>query len=87
MAASLSCNLMLTSCLDEYDNPTTPTNINEDSEFSSMIDASTYAGDDFYQYAVGTWLAPNPVPTEDGDEAVGTNYTLLLILLMHWQTS
>ena len=68
---------MLTSCLDEYDNPTTPTNINEDSEFSSMIDASTYAGDDFYQYAVGTWLAPNPVPTEDGDEAVGTNYTLL----------
>ena len=68
---------MLTSCLDEYDNPTTPTNINEDSEFSSMIDASTYAGDDFYQYAVGTWLAQNPVPTEDGDEVVGTNYTLL----------
>ena len=75
LAASLSCSLTLTSCLDEYDNPTTPTtpttptNINEDSEFSSMIDASTYAGDDFYQYAVGTWLAPNPVPTKDGDEA------------------
>lgn len=42
-----------------------------------MIDASTYAGDDFYQYAVGTWLAQNPIPTEDGDEVVGTNYTLL----------
>ena len=69
LTASLSCSLTLTSCLDEYDNPTTPTNINEDSEFSSMIDASTYAGDDFYQYAVGTWLAQNPVPTKDGDEA------------------
>jgi len=77
LAASLSCSLTLTSCLDVYDNPanTPPTNINEDSEFISMIDAGTYAGDDFYQYVLGTWIAQNPVPTKDEDESIGTNDT------------
>lgn len=75
LAASLLCCLILNACIDVTDNPTTPTNINEESAFSSEIDASTYAGDDFYQYALGTWLAQNPVPTESGDSAVGTMNT------------
>lgn len=75
MAASLLCCLILNACVDVTDNPVIPTNINEASVFSSEIDASTYAGDDFYQYALGTWLAQNPVPTESGDSAVGTNNT------------
>ena len=39
-AATLSCSLMLTSCLDVFDNPSV--NINEESEFSSMMDLGTY---------------------------------------------
>ena len=46
-AAILSCSLMLTSCLEVFDNPSV--NINEESDFSSMMDLGTYVGDDFYQ--------------------------------------
>ena len=59
-AAILSCSLMLTSCLEVFDNPSM--NINEESDFSSMMDLGTYVGDDFYQYVLGTWIANNPVP-------------------------
>lgn len=60
IAAILSCSFTLTSCLDRADNPstptipTTPTNIIEESDYSSMMDLNTYAGDDFYQYVLGT---------------------------------
>ena len=79
IAAILSCSFTLTSCLDRADNPstptipTTPTNIIEESDYSSMMDLNTYAGDDFYQYVLGTWIANNPVPTEDDEVAIGTN--------------
>ena len=79
IAAILSCSFTLTSCLDRADNPSTPTiptiptNIIEESDYSSMMDLNTYAGDDFYQYVLGTWIANNPVPTEDDDVAIGTN--------------
>ena len=69
LTAILSCSLMLTSCLDVFDNPSV--NINEESEFSSMMDLGTYVGDDFYQYVLGTWIANNPVPTKDGAKSVG----------------
>lgn len=80
LAAIFICGLTVTSCVDEKDNPVDPpnvdppskSNISENSAFSSQIDMSTYAGDDFYQYAVGTWIKNNPVPTKDGDESVGT---------------
>lgn len=68
-AATLSCSLMLTSCFEVFDNPSV--NINEESDFSSMMDLGTYVGDDFYQYVLGTWIANNPVPTKDGAKSVG----------------
>ena len=49
-AAILSCSLMLTSCLEVFDNPSV--NINEESDFSSMMDLGTYVGDDFYQLPI-----------------------------------
>lgn len=69
LAAILSCGFLLTSCKDVAgtdDNPVnpepaTPTNIVEQTDFSSYIDMNTYAGDDFYRYAVGKWLAENPL--------------------------
>ena len=70
-AATLSCSLMLTSCFEVFDNPSV--NINEESDFSSMMDLGTYVGDDFYQYVLGTWIANNPVPTKDGAISIGTN--------------
>ena len=70
-AAILSCSLMLTSCFEVFDNPSV--NINEESDFSSMMDLGTYVGDDFYQYVLGTWIANNPVPTKDGAISIGTN--------------
>lgn len=36
-------------------------NIVESSEFTPYMDMNTFAGDDFYQYAVGKWLAENPL--------------------------
>lgn len=70
-AATLSCSLMLTSCFEVFDNPSV--NINEESDFSSMMDLGTYVGDDFYQYVLGTWITNNPVPTKDGAISIGTN--------------
>ena len=70
-AATLSCSLMLTSCFEVFDNPSV--NINEESDFSSMMDLGTYVGDDFYQYVLGTWIANNPVPTKNGAISIGTN--------------
>ena len=70
-AAILSCSLMLTSCFEVFDNPSV--NINEESDFSSMMDLGTYVGDDFYQYVLGTWIANNPVPTKNGAISIGTN--------------
>lgn len=79
LAAILTTGLTLTSCTDKADNPadsgTTPQsdngNIMEPSDFASYMDMKTYAGDDFYQYAVGKWLADNPLT---GDEkSNGTN--------------
>ena len=79
LAAILTCGLMLTACVDNIDNPSggvepvvPATNIEEESEFEDKMDLATYCGDDFYQYALGTWLKENPVPTEDGDKSVGT---------------
>ena len=66
MAAILTSSLSLSSCLDwvttNDDNPVNPeteepTNIVENSDFSSYMDVNTYAGDDFYQHAIGKWLA------------------------------
>lgn len=79
LATILTCGLMLTACVDNIDNPSggvepvvPATNIEEESEFEDKMDLATYCGDDFYQYALGTWLKENPVPTEDGDKSVGT---------------
>ena len=76
--AILTCGISLISCsVDDIpagsdsggsDNK----NIVEESAFSSRMDLSTYAGDNFYQYVLGTWLKNNPVPTEDDDEELGT---------------
>ena len=65
MAAILSCGLAMTSCddvLNVIDNPSEPSgeqgveNIIEPSDFADLIDINTYAGDNFYDYAVGRWL-------------------------------
>jgi predicted metalloendopeptidase len=40
-------------------------NISEKSDFESYIDMDTYAGDDFYQYAVGKWLQNNPLKEKE----------------------
>ncbi len=76
----LTCGLAITSCVENLDNPVVPTpddsgkqaNIVEESAFSSRMDLSTYAGDNFYQYVLGTWIKDNPVPTEDDEEEIGT---------------
>ena len=79
--AILTCGLMsLASCARE-DNPVvddgqgqTPAgesqNIQEKSQFDSYIDMGVYAGDNFYYYATGTWLANNPL--KEGQEMNGT---------------
>ena len=70
MAAILTSGLSLSSCQDwvttNDDNPVNPetgepTNIVENSDFSSYMDVNTYAGDDFYQHAIGKWLAEHPL--------------------------
>jgi putative endopeptidase len=66
MAAILTCGPMLTSCVDSTeDNPSggssDPRNINEPSAFADLMYPNVYAGDDFYEYAVGRWLDQNPL--------------------------
>ena len=45
-------------------------NIQEKSQFDSYIDMKTYAGDDFYNYATGTWRSNNPL--KEGQHQNGT---------------
>lgn len=71
-AAILACGLtIVTSCARE-DNPVdngqggeAPAvknlNIQEKSQFDDYIKMETYAGDNFYYYATGTWLDNNPL--------------------------
>ena len=47
-------------------------NIVETSELTPYMDVNTFAGDDFYQYAVGKWLAENPLRPGEGYN--GTSY-------------
>ena len=70
MAAILNCGLAMTSCddvLNIVDNPSEPSgeqgveNIVEPSDFADLIDINTYAGDNFYDYAVGRWLDEHPL--------------------------
>ena len=76
-AALVSCVFLYTACSDDDPDigpepvPSDKENIQEASAFSSEIDMATYAGDDFYQYAVGKWIQDNPVPTKDGDVRTG----------------
>ena len=70
-ALVLTADLLVASCTADMgvaDNPSggeEPAgvweNIVEPSEFASYWDLSTYAGDDFYQFAVGGWLEANPL--------------------------
>lgn len=102
LAVNLIGGFTLSSCIDKADNPVTNppkapantnANIKEKSAFSDDIDLSTYAGDDFYQYAVGAWIANNPVPTEDDDEVIGTmntqaeNATMEILLIAQFGTN
>ena len=79
MAAILNCGLAMTSCddvLNVIDNPSEPSgeqgieNIIEPSDFADLIDINTYAGDNFYDYAVGRWLDEHPL--KKGQHSNGT---------------
>ena len=66
MAAILTCGPMLTSCVDSTeDNPSGGSsesgNIIEPSVFADLMYPNVYAGDNFYEYAVGRWLDQNPL--------------------------
>ncbi|MBP3219090.1 MAG: hypothetical protein J6M37_01295, partial [Prevotella sp.] len=66
MAAILTCGPMLTSCVDSTeDNPSGGSsdsrNIVEQSVFADLMYPNVYAGDNFYEYAVGRWLDQNPL--------------------------
>ena len=66
MAAILTCGSMLTSCVDSTeDNPSGGSsesgNIIEPSVFADLMYPNVYAGDNFYEYAVGRWLDQNPL--------------------------
>ena len=76
--ATLVCGLVsVTSCTDD-DNAqdggqgtaAEGVNIQEKSQFDSYIDMKTYAGDDFYNYATGTWRSNNPL--KEGQHQNGT---------------
>ena len=61
MAAILSCGLMLTACVDNTDNPVQPQGpsgpaANETYENEAWMDRNTKPGDNFYEFAMGTWL-------------------------------
>ena len=75
-AAVLLSGLTIISCVDNYtveDNPSGEpsvelnehNNIVEDTYFSDYADMNTFAGDDFYQYAVGKWLTEHPLKAEE----------------------
>lgn len=78
-ALVLTADLLVASCTADVgvaDNPSggeEPAgvweNIVEPSEFASYWDLSTYAGDDFYQFAVGGWLETNPL--KKGEDSNG----------------
>lgn len=68
--AMTSCQGFIDSVVGVEDNPASGTevaakNISEPSDFEAYIDMSTYAGDSFYQYAVGKWLDENPLKNEE----------------------
>ena len=72
MAAILTYGLMMVSCADSIDdNPTNPSdeseseNIIEPSVFADLMDINTYAGDNFYGYAVGRWLDEHPLKDDE----------------------
>ena len=82
-ALVLTAGLLVASCTADMgvaDNPSggeEPAgvweNIVEPSEFASYWDLSTYAGDDFYQFAVGGWLEANPLKKgEDSNGPIAT---------------
>lgn len=76
LAAILCCGLATTSCVDEmYDNPTggdaQSAYLDEPSYFASYMDKTVLPGDDFYQHAVGKWLADHPL--KDDEKENGTN--------------
>lgn len=77
-AAILACGLVgVTSCTND-DNisdggqgtAAEGMNVQEKSQFDSYIDMKTYAGDDFYNYATGTWRSNNPL--KEGQHQNGT---------------
>ena len=68
--AMTSCQGFIDSVVGVEDNPASGTevaakNISEPSDFEAYIDMSTYAGDSFYQYAVGKWLDENPLKNDE----------------------
>lgn len=74
LATILSCGLLTVSCTDNHDNPVadgpvTNQNIVEESDFSDYIDLNTFAGDDFFRYATGKWMASHPL--QKGQERNG----------------
>ena len=79
VALVLTADLLVASCTADVgvaDNPSggeEPAgvweNIVEPSEFALYWDLSTYAGDDFYQFAVGGWLEANPL--KKGEDSNG----------------
>lgn len=61
MAAILCCGLMLTACADITDNPVQPQGpsgpaANETYENEAWMDRNTKPGDNFYEFALGSWL-------------------------------
>ena len=71
MAVTLCCGLMLTACVDITDNPVQPQPqgpsgpaANETYENEAWMDRNTKPGDNFYEFAQGSWLqaAPESAP-------------------------
>lgn len=62
--------MSIMACTDVIDNPVTPGEPQADYAFADDVDAQTTPGNDFYQYAVGGWLADNPLAP--GDPSIGT---------------
>ena len=69
MTAILFCGLTFTSCVDNADNPVQPQGpsgpaANETYENEAWMDRNTKPGDNFYEFALGTWLQTAP----EGDQ-------------------
>lgn len=65
MTAILCCGLMMTACVDNTDNPVQPQGpsgpaANETYENEAWMDRNTKPGDNFYEFALGTWLQTAP---------------------------